>query len=134
MKVTDPSGQTWRVTRRWVPWRRRLKNKSDLVPDLPSGLGDDPISAVIGLVLLVLALPFLLLALLVTLELLLLLLLVPFALLARVVFGRHWSIEARRGFTTVWQDTAGDWQASGVRIHEVAAAIETGRTPPQNVS
>lgn len=133
MKVTDPDGQTWRVTRRWVPWRRRLKNKADLAPDLPSGLGDDPVSAVIGLVLLVLALPFLLLALLVTLELLVLLLLVPFALLARVAFGRHWTIEARRGFTTVWEDPAGDWRASGTRIHEVAAAIRSGRLPRQNV-
>lgn len=132
MKVQDPSGQTWRVTRRWVPWRRRLKDV-DLGsgwggPDL-SGLGDDPISAVIGIALLVLALPFLLLGLLAGAEFLLLLLLLPVAVLARAVLGQKWTVEARRGFAIVWDAPAGDWQASGLRIHEVADAIRRGEIP-----
>ena len=134
MKVTDPGGQPWRVTRRWVPWRRRLKGTLGNLPDIfSSGLGDDPVSLVIGAVLLVLALPFLLLALVAGLELLLLLLVFPFALLVRVVLGQHWTVEARRGFRIHWQDEAGDWQASGSRIHDVSAAIERGEIPPQNV-
>lgn len=133
MKVTDPSGQTWRVTRRWVPWRRRLKGSLDLVPDLPVGLGDDPVSLVVGLVLLVLLLPFVIVALVAAAELLLLLLVFPLALLGRVLLGRHWTIEARRGFRIWWQRPVGDWQASGLAIHEVAAAIERGEIPEQNV-
>lgn len=135
VKVRDPQGQTWRVTRRWVPWRRRLKGSLDALPDLPGGtsLGDDPVSLVIGLVLLVLLLPFLLLGLVAGLELLLLLAVFPFALLGRVLLGRHWTVEVRRGFRPFWEQEAGDWQASGVRIHEVADAIRRGDPPAQTL-
>ena len=133
MKVRDPQGQTWRVTRRWVPWRRRLKGWWDAVPSLPVGLGDDPVSAIIGIVFLIIALPFVIIALISGLELLLLVFLLPFALVGRVFLGKHWTIEARRGFKIWWQDASGDWQASGVRIHDGAAAIERGDLPPQNV-
>lgn len=133
VKVKDPAGQTWRVTRRWVPWRRRLKGSLDAIPDLPVTLGDDPISAIIGIVFLIILLPFLVLALIAGLELLLLLLVLPFAVLARIAFGRHWTIEARRGFTIWWEAEAGSWQAGGLRIHDVAAAIERGDPPPQTV-
>jgi hypothetical protein len=132
VKVQDPSGQTFRVTRRWVPWRRRLK--ADLAQGLdamPTGLGDDPVSAVIALVFLVLALPFLLLALLVGRELLLVLLLVPFAVLARALFGQHWTVEVRKGFSIWWEAPSGDWQESGVLIHDVALAIRKGDPLPQ---
>ena len=132
--MQDPTGQTWRVTRRWVPWRRRLKGALDAVPDLPvSGLGDDPVSAVIAIIFLVILLPFLLLALVAGLELLLLLLVLPFAVLARMAFGRHWTVEARRGFTIWWETEAGSWQVSGIRIHDVAAAIGRGDVPPRTV-
>jgi len=134
VKVTDPSGHTWRVTRRWVPWRRRLKGALDAVPDLPGGLGDDPISLVIGLVCLVILLPFLLLALVAGLELLLVLLVLPFALVGRVLFGRHWHVELRRGFEPWWEVEAGDWQASAVRIHEVADAVRRGVLPERTLS
>lgn len=134
MKITDPSGQTWRVTRRWVPWRRRLKGSLGDVPNImPSGLGDDPVSAVIFLVCLVIMLPFLVLALIAGLELLLVLLVLPFALLGRVVFGRHWTVEARKGWTIWWEVPAGDWQDSEVKIHEVADAIRIGNLPPRTV-
>ena len=134
MKVTDPSGQTWRVTRRWVPWRRRLKGSLDLAPDLPVGsLGDDPISAIVGIVFLVILLPFLVLALIAGLELLLVLLVLPFAVLARMMFGKHWHVEVRRGFKPVHEVEAGDWQASGLKIHELALSLERGDTVPQDL-
>ncbi|MDP2773704.1 MAG: hypothetical protein Q8O61_09110 [Nocardioides sp.] len=82
MKVKDPSGQTWRVTRRWVPWRRRLKGFLSNMPTGP-GLGDDPVSLVIGVIFLVIMIPFFILALVAALELLLLLLLllvIPFVI------------------------------------------------------
>lgn len=133
MKVTDPAGQTWRVTRRWVPWRRRLKG---VLPDLPSGpgsLGDDPISMVLGIIFLILLIPFVLLAIVAALELLLLLLVIPFALLGRALFGRHWTVEARRGFHIWYDEPAGDWQASGLRIHALADAIRQGAVPDRTV-
>jgi len=131
MKVSDPTGQTWRVTRRWVPWRRRLKGAIGSVPDVvPSGLGSDPISAVIFVVCLIIAIPFLLLALLASIELLALLLVFPVALAGRVLFGRHWTIEVRRGFRPHWEERSGDWSTSGRRIAEVAEAIERGAVPP----
>lgn len=133
MKVRDPGGQTWRVTRRWVPWRRRLKGLDSGPLDLATGLGDDPISAIIAIVLLILALPFIAFSLVVAAELLLLLLLLPFAVLARVLLGRHWTIEARRGFTIWWDAPSGDWRASGERIRAVAGAIARGDAPPRTV-
>ena len=63
-------------------------------------------------------------------EFFLLLVLLPFFLVARVVFGKQWVIEARRGFSIEWDTPAGDWQASGVRIHEVADAIRRGDALP----
>lgn len=98
MKVKDPSGQTWRVTRRWVPWRRRLKGVLSSMPDGAGGFGDDPVSLVLGVIFLIIMIPFLVLAFVAALELLLLLLVIPFALLARALFGQHWTVEARRGF------------------------------------
>ncbi|TYL55317.1 hypothetical protein FXB39_02905 [Nocardioides sp. BGMRC 2183] len=131
MKVRDPWGQTWRVTRRWVPWRRRLKGMwRGPFEAMPANLGDDPISLII---LGVICLPLIVLAIVASLELLALLLLFPIALLVRVIFGRHWTIEARRGFRIHWQADAGDWRASGERIHHVVAAIAAGDLPPQNV-
>ncbi|GEP35997.1 hypothetical protein NSZ01_37650 [Nocardioides szechwanensis] len=133
VKVKDPSGQTWRVTRRWVPWRRRLKG---VLPNMPTGvgsLGDNPISLVIGIIFLIIAIPFILLAIVAALELLLLFLVIPFALLARALFGQHWTVEARRGFHIWYDEPAGDWQASGIRIHALADQIRHGDTPPQTV-
>lgn len=129
MTVQDPQGRTWRVTRRWVPWRRRVRD-FDTGPDMPSGLGDDPISMIIGLFFLILIIPFLLVAFVALLELLLLLLVLPFAVLGRVLLGHHWVIEARRGWQPVWEEEVGDWKASAGRIQDVAERIERGDLPP----
>ena len=134
MKVRDPRGQTWRVSRRWVPWRRRLKGAMDGVPDLGfGGLGDDPISLVIGLVLLVVLLPFLLLFLLAGIELLALLAVLPLAILGRVLLGRHWTVEVRRGWRPWWEMGSGDWGTSRLQIHDIAAAVERGELPPRTL-
>jgi hypothetical protein len=133
MTVRDPQGRTWRVTRRWVPWRRRIKDL-DTGPDMPSGLGDDPISMIVGLLFLVLLLPFLLLAFLALIELLLLLLVLPFAVLGRVLLGHHWVVEARRGWTPVWEEEVGDWKASAGRIADIADRIQRGDLPPTTLT
>ncbi|MEU4418931.1 hypothetical protein [Nocardia salmonicida] len=137
MKVTDPSGQTWRVTRRWVPWRLRRREMDPLDgADVASDFGDD---LIIGLVLfavvLVVALlfPWVFVALFAMVELLLLLVLLPIAVVGRVVFGRHWHVELRRGFRPWWEVEAGDWQASKLKIHEVADDVRQGEIPPRTL-
>ena len=134
MKVRSPDGQTWRVSRRWVPWRRRLKGSLENAPDLPlSGLGDDPISLIVGIIAFVILLPFIVIALIAGVELLLLLLVLPFAVLGRVVFGRHWTVEVRRGWRPYCEEQVGDWQRSGLRIHALADELRRGQVPEQTL-
>ncbi|GAW50848.1 MULTISPECIES: hypothetical protein [unclassified Nocardioides] len=135
MKVSSPDGTTWRVSRRWVPWRRRLKGALDGVPDLGIGsLGDDPISVIVGIVLLIILIPFILLALVAGVELLLVLLVLPFAVLGRMLLGRHWTVEVRRGWRPYAEEQAGDWQASGLRVHALADDLRRGNPPPQTLN
>ncbi|MCW2814884.1 MAG: hypothetical protein JWN84_2339 [Nocardioides sp.] len=129
MKVSDPTGQPWRVSRRWVPWRRRLKGWLGETFGWMGG-GDDPLSIILFVVL---GIPFFIVLALAVAELLLLLLVLPFALLARVLLGRHWVVEARKGWRTWWEEPSGDWSTSGLRIRDVAAQIERGDLPVQNV-
>lgn len=148
MKATDPSGKTYSVTRRWMPWRRRVKGADGVdtgggFGDL-GGLGDDPISLVLflifGLIALVLFLPGLLLLIGVAIEVVLLVALLPVAMLGRALFGVPWEIEVRdtspsSGFVwpVVHTEKVGGWGASGARISDVAHEISRGTfvpTPP----
>lgn len=133
VKVEDPSGQTWRISRRWVPWRRRTKGWTEAVPtgNLPSG--DDPISLVLLLIALVLLLPFLLIIAVAWLELLLLLVVLPFAVAWRMVRGRHWHVEVRRGFTPWWEVDAGSWSTSRDRIADLADQLRRGDAPTRTL-
>lgn len=88
----------------------------------------------LGLLLLVLiGVPVLLIAVLAFVELLVLLALLPFVVLVRVLLGRHWVVQARRGSTPWWEEASGDWRTSGTRVAEVAAAIGRGAVPEQTV-
>lgn len=129
MKVVDPQGRTWRVSRRWMPWRR--KSSVGDWGDVPGadGIGDDPISMIIGVLLIVLLIPFVILAVLVALEMLLLLALLPFAILARMLLGRHWRVEVREGWDFRWEVEAGGWSESGRRIEQVATDLRHGAPP-----
>lgn len=137
VKVEDPSGQVWRVSRRWVPWRRG--RWQDVGPGDPSGLGlalpDDPAGLVLVIVVVLIAVlgPFLLVPIFLAAELLLLLLLVPFAVVGRVVLGRRWCVELRRGWSPWAEHPAGDWRASTVRIHEMADAVRRGQLPLRTI-
>ena len=131
MKVTSPDDVTWRVTRRWMPWRRRIRDTTDRLPTLPDGgIGDDPVSMIIGLLLLIVLLPFLLLMLVAGLELLLILAAMPFAVAGRVVFGRRWTVEVRRAWEPHSEEQVGSWRHTGLRIREIAQQIERGQVPP----
>jgi|GEM_PF-2350859 len=138
VKAKDSTGQTWRVTRRWVPWRRRVRGAGDawsMVPTLPAG--EDPISAVITIVILVVFAPVILLALvltvLATIEFAVILLLIPVLFVARALFGRHWIVEVRRGYLPYYEEHAGDWSTSHARIESIAGAIERGDRPPHTL-
>lgn len=138
MKVIDPQRTTWRVSRRWVPWRRKVRGWSDvwgLVPDLPGG--DDPITGTISLILLILCAPIIALAVVLTLvaavEFLAILALIPLLVLARVIFGRRWVVEVRRGFTPWYEQAVGDWSASRTAIETFADAIRRGQLPPHTL-
>lgn len=112
-----------------MPWRRKSKGVDwgDVPGDV--SLGDDPISLIIGVVLMMLIIPLVVLAVLVTLEMLLLLLLLPFAILGRMLLGRHWRVEVREGWTFAWEAEAGDWAQSGRAIERIAEGLRQG-TPP----
>lgn len=88
------------VRLRLLPWRPRWR-AGDTGPDLPDvgGLGDDPLSAVLGLFLLLIALPGLLVALVgvvvLGVELLLLLVLLPLVMSAQLLGLRPWVLVLR---------------------------------------
>lgn len=129
MKVSDPQGRTWRVNRRWLPWRLRLRDVTDWSsPDL--SLGDDLVGGLIALVVFVVVVPIIVLVIVVALEFALLLLLLPVFLLLRVAFGRHWVVTVRRGRRLQWEAPSGDWAASRERIVAIARDVEAGRALP----
>jgi hypothetical protein len=129
VKVHDPSGQVWRVHRRWAPWNPRRRRALDL--DLnPFGLVDG-VDSVHGLLLalaagivLALLLPIVLLVLVTGAEVLLILVVLPFAIGGRMLLGRKWWVQVRRGWHLEREEMVGDWQASGLAVRDVAARIE----------
>ena len=127
VKVVDPAGDTWRIKRRWLPWRRKVRD----VPDVPvDGLfagGDDPISAVLAVIGMVLLLPAIIVLAVMLAEFLALLALLPLWLVVRAVLGGAWPIEVRRGKTLVATESVKGWNPSRVRMYDLAEAIRLGR-------
>ncbi|MGH3358804.1 MAG: hypothetical protein ACRDO7_08370 [Nocardioidaceae bacterium] len=129
MRVVDPGGVTWKVKRRWVPWRRRVRDVGYDIPGI-GDLGDDPISLIIGAVVLILAIPLVLIALLAMIELFALVLLIPVAMLIRALFGGAWPIEVFRSGELQDTEYVKGWSASRERIHDVVEQVRLrGRTP-----
>ena len=127
MKVTDPQGRSWRVRRRWLPWRRKIRD----VPDAPVGGlfggGDDPISAILAVIGLIFLLPAIIVLAVMLAEFLLLLLLLPLWLIVRAVVGGAWPIEVWRGRTCVGVESVKGWTPSRIRMYDIAEAIRLGR-------
>lgn len=118
MKVTDRSGQRWLIGRRILPWRRRLR-----MPDV-SGLGDlGGGDDILGVILLILAIPVLVVTAVFLSEVLLLLLLLPVVVLLRVAFKRPWIVDVRpakdRRAVTHTEQVVG-WRAAGERVQALA--------------
>jgi hypothetical protein len=87
MKVQTPKGETYRIHRRWLPWRRRAR--ADAMGWLSTdgsavSVGDDPLSFFFAAILVI---PMVLVLAFFVGEFLLLLLLLPFFVLARSIFG-----------------------------------------------
>ncbi|MBG6098394.1 hypothetical protein [Nocardioides luteus] len=140
MKICTPEGAVYRVTRRWVPWQRKSRKlEAEGSADF-SGFdgGDDPISFLLALTAAFVLIPLLagiVFVFLVTgIELMLLIAILPFAITGRVVFGRHWTVEVRRGFTPIHEERTGSWTTSGVRIRELAREIESGNVPANTLA
>lgn len=131
MKTTDPEGQVWRVSRRWVPWRRRGAHPADMpFGDLDFG---GPTEFIIGLVL-ALALPFILALVFVSVEFLLLFALMPIAVAVRMIWGKAWSVEVRKGFTPWHEEVAGTWAQSSALINSLRDNIASGSIPPNTLA
>ena len=114
MRTTDPDGVTYRVRRRWLPWRWR-KRVSGRPLDVDALAGLDVVDGFAGLVLSIVAaiafvvvVPIVVLVLLTGIEFLLLLLILPLAVIARLL-GKHWQVQVRRGRTLLHEVDGGDW-------------------------
>lgn len=125
--VLDPEGVKWTARRRWVPWRPRRKMPDEWgFGDASFTDGDDIISIVLNIALVVLLVPALVLALLVTAEFLLLLLLLPLWVLARSLFGTPWIIVVRRDRKIVSEEAVRGWGATSARIDQIKSFIASG--------
>ncbi|MEE6168278.1 MULTISPECIES: hypothetical protein [unclassified Mycolicibacterium] len=133
--VRDPQNVKWTVRRRWLPWRPRRKMPEDWgVGDMSLSDGDDVISIVLNIVVLVLLIPVVLLALLVAVEFLLLLLLLPLWVLARSLFGTPWIIVVRRQHKIVAEEAVRGWSATSERIEQLKSAVAAGEAGPAAAS
>jgi hypothetical protein len=98
--------------------------------DLPSGGGDDPVTAAIGLILLVIGLIVILPALVVilglVLELAALLAVLPLVVGVRVALNRPWTVQVVAPDGTVQHtERVVGWRASGERAAELAETVRT---------
>lgn len=127
MKIKTPAGETFRIHRRWLPWRRRIETTDGLSGDVSDLTDlDDPIALVIAAIL---AIPLLATLAFVIGEVILLLLLLPFFVLARSVFGTPWIIEVTHQRELVHAEQAQGWGASRDLIERLAASINAGELP-----
>jgi len=129
VKIVTPAGETYRVHRRVLPWRRRIREKPDW--DLASSFDVPDVDhlGVVGAILLVIgiiiALPIIVLAFLVVGELLLLLLLLPLFVLARVAFRKPWIVEVTRKRKVVHAEAVVGWGAAGERARMLADELRS---------
>jgi hypothetical protein len=135
MSAPEPRRQ-WRVRRRWLPWRRRIREVPD-APMLDVPADDTGIGAIFFVIALILSIPALVVLALVVFELLALVLLLPLVVLARIVLPVPWRLEVssrsegRRigGWVLEREVPVAGWRASSARIHELREQLAgTGLT------
>lgn len=144
--VTAPDGRKWIVRRRWMPrlgheslWTRfsrrlrqtlrRAEDGADLDPGCAAEIGEGIVAAV-AVILFALALFYVVIPLLVAIfDLLILLVLALLGALARVLFRRPWTVEARAddGTTLTWRVIG--WRATHERCVQAAQRLQAGIEP-----
>lgn len=135
-RVTDPHGREWMIRRKWVHRRLRwrgTRGAGDLLDgaDLAALGGDLPIVGVILVAIAVLlvaiaAVLFIVPALLFVGELLIIVAIVGFGVVGRVLFGRPWTVEARRtDDTEAFEWKVSGWRASGDLVRSVSDQLRT---------
>lgn len=128
MQVIDPAGETWRVKRRWLPWRPRLREGSfDLGTNLVGVADEGPI--LVFLLALVLIPVAVVLAVFLA-EIAILLLLIPLFTLVRAMWVRGWPIEVWHGKQLEGVEEIRGWADSRARLLEVAESIRLGFPVP----
>jgi hypothetical protein len=133
VKIVTPAGETFRVHRRVLPWRRKIREKPEWdfldaldVPDVDH-LG--VLGAILLVIGIVIALPVVILALLVVGEVLLLLLLLPLFVLARVALKKPWIVEVTRRRKVVHAEAVVGWGAAGKRVRALAGELRSAARP-----
>jgi hypothetical protein len=133
VRIEDPSGRTWWVGRRWLPWKPRKRARVDKFNE--DGLEllealEHPVLLVIGLLVLFPALAILLLLLL---EWLAVLALVPLLALVRLALPVPWTVVARRrdpdGTRYRYATAVRGWGASRVLMESAAGEIRQAGEP-----
>ena len=137
--VVDPEGRTWRVKRRWLHrslhWRgpdgvdvADAGSLTDVVPFLDDDLGCLPAIGIVitGVTAVLVAIFFVLPAIVFAVELVVLLLAVGIGVLARVILRRPWTVEARLAGTNQGREwKVVGWRASGELVDTMAERLRT---------
>lgn len=152
--VSDPAGRNWRVEVRWLPWaprwrgpRRRRKEKDpgdsrwydwldigEPFAWFDEGLGGF-VTAIVLMVLLVIAILFVLPAFIFLVELLIIVLVVLGAVVIRILFRRPWIVDAfpadDKRAHLVWKvvGTSRAKEAVDLVAQQLAAGIEVPQVP-----
>jgi hypothetical protein len=96
MRVDDPSGRTWWVGRRWLPWKPRKRARVNRFNDGALEFLEVVEHPVLLVVFLLLLFPVLAVLLLLLLEWLAVLAVLPLLVLARLALPIPWTVVARR--------------------------------------
>ena len=126
MKVEDPAGEIWRIKRRWLPWRPRLREGAFDLGTHVSDVADGPLLLfLLGLVLIPVAV---VLAVFVA-EIALVLLVLSLLTFGRSIFIGRWPIEIFRGKALVHVESVRGWADSRRRMLDMADGVRLGSPP-----
>ena len=85
------------------------------------------IASIVLVIVMIVVLPIVVLVLLTGIEFLLLLVVLPVAVIARLIFGRHWQVEVREGWKVRYEVDGGSWSQSRAVIDDLAQRISLGQ-------
>ncbi|MBW3669772.1 MAG: hypothetical protein KY443_11240 [Actinobacteria bacterium] len=131
--VTTPDGGRWRVGRRWVPWRFRLRKPRSPLDDIELPLDIavpfDGIFVIVGVVVAALAFGLLMVPVVIALvELTILVPLVAVGVLVRLLLRRPWIVDVERldAYDRAGWEVVG-WRRSGRLVTALATQLRSGQ-------